>query len=211
MSTTDDLLEEFFGFLYTFPEAVNDHRRQNALMNSIKNQRRNCSAYLRTANFLKERVESASSLLANTLSFREQVLAKEQNGNMLQLNKSAVFITVLTLVYAPASFIAVSSMPLTSLSRRLNLSAVQTFFGMNFFSMDEANSRIVCTTMIWIYIVATFVFTGITVFFYYWLIRHDNVLFWRLAPRVHGNADWKALVRRLTKLDQPTELKDFHS
>ncbi|TQV95757.1 corA-like mg2+ transporter protein domain-containing protein [Cordyceps javanica] len=192
VASTAELLDELVGFLHAFPDIVNDNRRQNALGHSLKNHRRHCTSYLRSANCLKERVEAASQLLANTLSFRDQVIANEQNGNMLQLNKSAVFITTLTLIYAPASFVA-------------------TFFGMNFFAMDQPNSQIVCTAMIWIYIVTTFVFTIVTVIFYYWLLRHDGVLFGRLAPKVPANADWKGFVRRLTKLDNSVEMQAYHS
>jgi len=75
---------------------------------SLKNQLRQCKGYTRTAAHLQQRTQTTARLLADTLSFRDQVVAKEQNGNMLQLNKSAVFITTLTLLYLPASFVAVS-------------------------------------------------------------------------------------------------------
>ncbi|KAJ6441395.1 corA-like mg2+ transporter protein domain-containing protein [Purpureocillium lavendulum] len=110
----------------------------------LGNHLRQCAAFSRTATYLQQRVQTAAQLLANTLSFRDQVIAKEQSGNMLQLNKSAVFITTLTLIYAPASFAA-------------------TFFGMNFFAMDQPNSRLIGTSMIWIYLVATAVITAITI------------------------------------------------
>lgn len=87
----------------------------------------------------------------------------------------------------------------------------QTFFGMNFFAMDQPNSQIVCTTMIWIYIVTTFIFTIVTVIFYYWLLRHDGVLFGRLAPKIPVNTDWKGFVRRLTKLDNSVEMQRYHT
>lgn len=78
----------------------------------FKNRRTQCDGYTRTATYQQQRSQTTAQLLANTLSFRDQVIAKEQNGNMLQLNKSAVFITTLTLVYLPASFMAVSQTPL---------------------------------------------------------------------------------------------------
>jgi len=74
----------------------------------LRNQRRQCVANSRTAEYLRQRTQTTAQLLSNTLSFRDQIVAKEQNGNMLQLNKSAVFITTLTLLYLPASFVAVS-------------------------------------------------------------------------------------------------------
>ena len=74
----------------------------------FKNHRRKCIANSHNASHLQERTHIVSKLLADTLLFRDQVLAKEQNTNILQLNKSAVFITTLTLVYLPSSFLAVS-------------------------------------------------------------------------------------------------------
>jgi hypothetical protein len=74
----------------------------------LKNHHRSCLAYSRSASHLQLRAQTTAQLLSNTLSFRDQVVAKEQNGNMLRLNKSAVFITALTLLYLPASFVAVS-------------------------------------------------------------------------------------------------------
>lgn len=74
----------------------------------LKNIQRQCEAYSRTAAHLQQRVQITAQLLADTLLFRDQVLAMEQNGNMLQLNRSAVFLTTLTLLYLPASFLTVS-------------------------------------------------------------------------------------------------------
>lgn len=74
----------------------------------LKNIQRQCETYSRTATHLRQRVQITAQLLADTLLFRDQVLANEQNGNMLQLNRSAVFLTTLTLVYLPASFLTVS-------------------------------------------------------------------------------------------------------
>lgn len=74
----------------------------------LKNIRRQCMAYSRTSVNLHRRMQLTTQLLADTLSFRDQVVAKEQNSNMLKLNKSAVFITTVTLLYLPASFVTVS-------------------------------------------------------------------------------------------------------
>ena len=82
--------------------------RLNSESQYLHNERRKCLAISRTATHLKERVQTISRLLADTLLLRDQVVAKEQNKNILQLNKSAVFITTLTLLYLPASFLAVS-------------------------------------------------------------------------------------------------------
>ncbi|KPA42068.1 zinc transport protein [Fusarium langsethiae] len=107
--------------------------------------------------------QKITQLLANTLSFREQSLAKAQNTTMLRLNKSAVFITTLTLLYLPPSFVA-------------------TFFGMNFFDLDEDAHQIVATPMIWIYVLCSAALTVGTFVFYHILL--DRTAFGRVAARV---------------------------
>ncbi|RGP76505.1 zinc transport [Fusarium sporotrichioides] len=106
--------------------------------------------------------QKITQLLANTLSFREQSLAKAQNTTMLRLNKSAVFITTLTLLYLPPSFVA-------------------TFFGMNFFDLDEGAHQIVATPMIWIYVLCSAALTVGTFVFYHILL--DRTIFGRVAAR----------------------------
>lgn len=85
----------------------------------LKNIQRQCETYSRTATHLQQRVQITAQLLADTLLFRDQVLANEQNGNMLQLNRSAVFLTTLTLLYLPASFLTVSSPVINIITNRL--------------------------------------------------------------------------------------------
>lgn len=85
----------------------------------LKNIQRQCETYSRTATHLQQRVQITAQLLADTLLFRDQVLANEQNGNMLQLNRSAVFLTTLTLLYLPASFLTVSSPVISIIINRL--------------------------------------------------------------------------------------------
>jgi hypothetical protein len=75
----------------------------------FRSMRGQCNAFVRTAKYLQQRTQTTGKLLADTLALRAQVVAGDQSTNMLRLNKSAVFITTLTLVYLPASFLAVSS------------------------------------------------------------------------------------------------------
>jgi len=97
------LFEEHLWILHTA------NRPSNHLVScQFKQHRRNCQAYARVAQSLQERAQRITQLLVNTLSFREQLNAKSQNESMLKLNKSAVFITTLTLLYLPPSFVAVS-------------------------------------------------------------------------------------------------------
>ena len=71
---------------------------------------------------------------------------------------------------------------------------------MNFFGMEQDNSRIVGTSMIWIFVVSSTVLTAITFLFYYWLLQRDGAVFRRLAPKIRITQDWnlKLLTRRLT-------------
>ncbi|KAK6954050.1 hypothetical protein Daesc_004012 [Daldinia eschscholtzii] len=103
LSHTEDVLKELSS---TFIQE--DLSIAPETINVLDNYRRRCVAHCRVANLLQQRAQTTAQLLANTLSFRDQILAKQQNGNMLQLNKSAVFLTTLTLLYLPASFVAVS-------------------------------------------------------------------------------------------------------
>ncbi|KAK5993765.1 hypothetical protein PT974_07202 [Cladobotryum mycophilum] len=185
LASTTDTLTDLTAFLKDDLEPA--HWQASALAN-LKNYHRQCASYTNTAAYLHKRTQTTSQLLANTLSYRDQVIAKEQNSNMLQLNKSAVFITTITLIYVPASFVA-------------------TFFGMNFFAMDQDNSRIVGTSMIWIFVVTTLALTLISVIFYYWLVRHDGILFWRLAPKMHKR-DWR-IKRRGTAGTVGMEMRDL--
>lgn len=83
--------------------------RPNSEAQNLRNICRKCLVSSRTATNLKNRVQIMARLLSDTLLLRDQMVANQQNTNMFQLNKSAVFITTLTLLYLPASFMAVSA------------------------------------------------------------------------------------------------------
>ncbi|KAH7026590.1 uncharacterized protein B0I36DRAFT_366134 [Microdochium trichocladiopsis] len=162
---------------------TSSHTHNSQISAGFKNLRRHCHANSRNALYLQHRIQSTAKLLSDTLSFRDQVVAKEQNGTMLQLNKSAVFITMLTLLYLPASFVA-------------------SFFGMNFFDYDNDSGSLIGSSMIWIFVLATFGLTGVTFLSYYWLLKHDGRIFSKLAPTVHLR-DWKHLKRRFSLRGEP--------
>lgn len=198
--------------------------RQRASTEYFRNERAQCIACSRNATHLQQRVQTTARLLADTLLLRDQVVAKEQNKNIFQLNKSAVFITTLTLLYLPSSFMAVSlsrlcldflcqsrtssihcpipiEPSLGDLAQfQLTLYPQQTFFGMNFFAMDQQNSRIVGTSMVWIFVVCSTILTAATFLFYYWLLHRDGTVFRRLVPKVNIAPEWnlQALKRQLT-------------
>jgi Mg2+ and Co2+ transporter CorA len=102
LGSTTDVLDELASLdSVTVPGSAH-------LYPQVKNHRRQCGGNIRTATFLEQRARITAQLLADTLALRDQVISKEQGASMLQLNKSAVFITTLGLVYLPASFVAVS-------------------------------------------------------------------------------------------------------
>ncbi|KAI8961414.1 hypothetical protein F5Y11DRAFT_326469 [Daldinia sp. FL1419] len=181
LSHSEDVLKQLSSTLSQ--QSVDDIASET--INTLDNYCRRSAAHCRVAKLSQQRAQTTAQLLANTLSFRDQILAKQQNGNMLQLNKSAVFLTTLTLFYLPASFVA-------------------TFFGMNFFDLDSASKRIISTPMIWIYIVSSILLTGATFLIYYWVLHNDDTVVNRMSPKVHVG-DWRALAQRAVtmKRDSP--------
>ncbi|KAJ5955057.1 hypothetical protein N7501_009336 [Penicillium viridicatum] len=177
LASATDLLDDLCTLISSGSVTSTNH----AGVHFYKNRRRECIANSHNAKHLQERAQIVSNLLADTLLFRDQALAKEQNSNMLKLNKSAVFITTLTLVYLPSSFLA-------------------TIFGMNFFDMDQANNRIVGTPMIWIFFVSSTALTAVTFLLYYWLLSRDGAAFRKLAPKVRSSPTWtiEGVRRRFT-------------
>ena len=76
----------------------------------------------------------------------------------------------------------------------------QSFFGMNFFDLDQTNHRIVGTSMIWIFVVAALSLTAVTFLFYHGLLHRDGSFFRRIVPKGNIAQDWNlsAIKRQLT-------------
>lgn len=104
LASATDTIDELCELFASLPQATENR----SMIADLRNQRRQCIAYSRAASHLQQRVQTVSGLLANTLLFRDQHLAMKQNRNMFELNKSAVFLTTLGLLYLPSSFMAVS-------------------------------------------------------------------------------------------------------
>ena len=86
---------------------VVDSESLRSAKSSSDNVARYCRAYARTAMFLQQRSNNTATLLADTLQYRNQAVAQDQNGSMIILTRSAVFITIITLVYLPWTLITV--------------------------------------------------------------------------------------------------------
>jgi hypothetical protein len=72
---------------------------------------------------------------------------------------------------------------------------------MNFFDLDSTTHRIVGSSMIWIYIVASLALTGATFILYYFVLQRDGRLFTRLEPTVEmpqRTSQWFTLKKRFT-------------
>jgi hypothetical protein len=107
LASTMDLLQDLCALISSKSET----EETKYGINWLNNQTRYCKIYSQSATYLQQRAQSVAKLLSDTLLMRDQLLAQEQNKNILELNKSAVFITRLTLFYLPTSFIAVSFSP----------------------------------------------------------------------------------------------------
>ncbi|KAF6834743.1 hypothetical protein CMUS01_06060 [Colletotrichum musicola] len=153
LTASKEVLEDLISFCNDQCHGKNKRVSSYARASSFqfRQYHRRCKAFARVADYLQQRAQKINQLLANTLSFREQLDAKSQNAIMLRLNRSAVFITTLTLLYLPPSFVA-------------------TFFGMNFFDLDKDNDRIVGTSMIWIYVLCSTALTAGTFLIYHLLL-----------------------------------------
>ncbi|KAF2027484.1 hypothetical protein EK21DRAFT_102554 [Setomelanomma holmii] len=114
----------------------------------LANVKRSCRTFMRTGIFLQQRSNCTAVLLADTLAFRNQGVAQEQNGSMVILTRSAVFITVITLIYLPWTL-------------------VTGIFGMEFFEMDQVTKSLMTSPQIWIYFVTAVGATVLTMALYY--------------------------------------------
>jgi Mg2+ and Co2+ transporter CorA len=124
----------------------------------LENLKRYSRTFVRSAMFLQDRSNNTATLLADTLAFRNQGVAQEQNGSMVVLTRSAVFITVITLIYLPWTLIT-------------------GIFGMEFFELDQATGSLITSTQIWIYFVAAVGTTLFTVLLYFAMAGFPS--FWR--------------------------------
>jgi Mg2+ and Co2+ transporter CorA len=115
---------------------------------SMSNCRRHASTFIRTAKFLQQRCNNTATLVSDTVAFKNQGVAQEQNGNMLLLTRSALFLTVVTLFYLPWTL-------------------TTGLFGMNFFMMDQNTYRFVTSPKLWIYFTSAVALTACTMLLYY--------------------------------------------
>jgi hypothetical protein len=117
------------------------------------------------------------------LSLKSQATATNINRNILSLTKDTVddsatvrVVTIVTLVYLPASFITVRATPLLSESRPSSpeqlLTSLQSLFGMNLFTFQSSpDSGFEVSHQFWLFFVFTIPLTFLTVGSWYWMAR----------------------------------------
>lgn len=142
-----------------------DKASQQLMKRHLENAKMYARTFNRTTLFLQERSNNTATLLADTLAFRNQGIAQEQNGSMVVLTRSAVFITVITLVYLPWTLVTVCWPD--QLSPFVADLLTQGIFGMEFFEMDTATQRLMTSPQIWIYFVTAAGVTILTMALYY--------------------------------------------
>lgn len=77
--------------------------------------------------------------------------------------------------------------------------------------MDQANSRIVGTPMVWIYVVASTALTALTFLVYYLLLHRDRFVFRNIKPKA-SERNLQNLRRKWTNLTRgDVELQRFPS
>ncbi|PVH93815.1 hypothetical protein DM02DRAFT_732892 [Periconia macrospinosa] len=156
---------------------------------SMTNYRRHASMLIRTAKFLQQRCSTTATLVSDTVAFKNQGVSQEQNGNMLVLTRSAVFLTVVTsFFYLPWTFMS-------------------GLFGMNFFMMDQDTYKFVTSPKLWIFFVSAVALTVVTMLPYYVYVRTD---FARLRKGQEAEADDRfgleqSVQRRSTDLERDGE------
>lgn len=86
----------------------------------LANYKRLIEAYSQNTKFLVEKIRKTAQLLSDTLNLKHQQIAQNTNVNTLALTNAAVkdsatirVITVVTLLYLPTTFVAVSSSSLS--------------------------------------------------------------------------------------------------
>ncbi|KAI1126467.1 hypothetical protein F5Y10DRAFT_293852 [Nemania abortiva] len=153
--------------------STDDKISNNPRIQQLENFRRQTAAYSRTAACLHQRAQTTAQLLSDTLSLREQTIAKNQTSNMASLSKSTYLITIMGLLYLPTTLVA-------------------TVFGTNFFNFDGQKSAIVASTDIWYFFVASGVLTVITLFACYCFREYGT-----MAPRqAFKTIKWKWIMER---------------
>ncbi|KAB8227117.1 uncharacterized protein BDW43DRAFT_317117 [Aspergillus alliaceus] len=177
LSKTNQVLREFDNI---------QHPKWLQMKHLLDNYKSHADAYSQNAAFLQSRAAITSQLVTDTFSFKNSHTSQEQTKYMLDLTLSTVddsttvrVITVVTLIYLPSTFMAVSLFlpsPSSGAAKRCiadKVPNVQTLLGMNsFFEMDSVTHKLVVSPQFWIFVVCAVPLTAVTVL--YWWVRRKR-------------------------------------
>ena len=109
-----DMLSAFDDGLQRGGSSLDNNHRPTQEM--LQNYAAMASAYSQNAMFLRDKIRGTAELLSDTLNLKNQMFAQSMSVNTLELTNAAAAdsaairtITVVTLLYLPATFVAVSS------------------------------------------------------------------------------------------------------
>lgn len=108
------ILEAFNDALHT-DSSISDETH-NTTQEILQNYSNTAAAYSHNATFIRDKIRGTAQLLSDTLNLKHQQIAQRISENTLALNDAAVresatirVITVVTLLFLPSSFVAVSA------------------------------------------------------------------------------------------------------
>ncbi|KAI1344880.1 hypothetical protein F5Y15DRAFT_363995 [Xylariaceae sp. FL0016] len=111
------------------------------------------SSFEMNAEFLLSRIKSTTQMASDTITLKSQNATEHVSKYMLKDSTAMRVITLVTLVFLPATFVA-------------------GFFGMGFFTTDnDAGGAWVVTPYIWVYFVIAIPLTAITLVYWRWRSR----------------------------------------
>ncbi|KAL9096892.1 MAG: hypothetical protein Q9165_000856 [Trypethelium subeluteriae] len=177
------------------------HADKARIAQFIDNESRRNEGFVRLAKYVTQQSCAAAQLLSNTLAFKDQEIAQQQNETMLKLTTSTAFLTLLGLFYVPWSFFAVSNESGDG-NWEGALTRLQSLFATSFFSIqktEHGGTQWQVSSLIWIYVVCSTVAMLLTIAGYYYLQRRrkNNTHHESTALSIEAQ-DSRSIVRRLS-------------
>jgi hypothetical protein len=170
IDATQDLQKVIHGFRY----ANGRNEESTATIHSAMGDfRREAQSYRIQAVYLHKRCQSTAQSVLDSLNLGYQQLAQSQNKNTFIMARSARedsvairSITLVTSLYLPFSFVAVSLRDRVLLSVTLNI--LQAIFGTNLVNFDVESHNLLVSNQFWLYFVISIPLTMATLMFWMW-------------------------------------------
>ena len=169
-------LDTFVDLFQAYEGAPLDSQR--ATKEILENYKGLTEEYCQNAEFILGKVRTSAQLLLDTLNLKHQRIAQQISENTLVLSNSAArdsstihVITIVTLLYLPATFIAVRASEMHM--RKCRYSHWQTLFGMQFFATDPSG-QIMSVTQLWKFFALAIPFTAATFGYWKWMERKQS-------------------------------------